>query len=488
MNVTEPIRRHARLAPAAAAYLRRDLSAVTYAEFERTLDALAHRIRGAGLRAGQSAAFGCNDHYRNLALTLALARVGVACAPLSLPADLTDVAIVDDGIAGNGCDRVVALADLWPPDLLDATAAGAAAIERDASLTFANCPSSGTTGAPKFIPVSHALAARRVFVRQAASQFPAPLRQVCYVHPATWYGVSSLLRVLWQGGTIAEPNTEAGTIGDWLARSRINYMVASPIALQKVAANAPFMRGPYALSTIEVAGSALPRFAYDLARARLCANILCAYGSTESSGAASAPVSVMGGAPGTAGYPWPGVEIEVVDADDRPLPAGREGLVRIRSELNAGGYLADPAATARVFRGEWVYPGDLGKLAPDGLLTVTGRTDDVINRGGDKVSPHAVEEAMMALAPLREVAVFGVADGTGSMQICAAIVPEAPLAAEPFHASCRDRLGAHAPVMIMHMRALPRNDNGKVLRDELVAMALAAGAQQAARPTGATLQ
>jgi acyl-CoA synthetase (AMP-forming)/AMP-acid ligase II len=206
----------------------------------------------------------------------------------------------------------------------------------------------------------------------------------------------------------------------------------------------------------------------------LCANVVIAYGSTESGAAASAPVAQFAGVQGAVGYPYLGVSVEVVDDDDRPVAAGQEGIVRIRSEYSADAYVGNPEAAARVFRGGFVYPGDLGVLEPDGLLRIVGRTDDVINRGGVKVNPEVVQDTMRKLAELRDVAVFALRSDAAVPAIGAAIVPATPLDPDGFHALCRTQLGPWAPDFILHLRELPRNENGKVLRSELVRIALEA--------------
>jgi acyl-coenzyme A synthetase/AMP-(fatty) acid ligase len=101
------------------------------------------------------------------------------------------------------------------------------------------------------------------------------------------------------------------------------------------------------------------------------------------------------------------------------------------------------------------------------MLRITGRVDDVINHGGVKINPLGVETAMIALADLREVAVFGLTDASGVSHVCAAIVPARPLDAQALYEKCREKLGLTAPVLIMQVDALPRNANGKVVRSEL---------------------
>jgi len=266
----------------------------------------------------------------------------------------------------------------------------------------------------------------------------------------------------------------AGAFRLWIEKSGVTCLVASPIALQRVAERMPDARGPNALDMVEIAGGALPAQVFEVARRRLCENIVIAYGSTESGAAASAPVAQVAARPGAVGYPYLGVSVEIVDDEDRPVAAGREGIVRIRSEYGTDAYLGDPEASARTFRNGFVYPGDLGVLEADGLLRIVGRTDDVINRGGVKISPQVVEDTMRTLADLRDVAVFALRHEGQISAVGAAIVPAAPLDPDGYHATCRRHLGPWAPDFILHLKELPRNENGKVQRDELARIAIEA--------------
>ncbi len=135
-----------------------------------------------------------------------------------------------------------------------------------------------------------------------------------------------------------------------------------------------------------------------------------------------------------------------------------------------------------MFRDGWVYPGDRGVLERDGTLRVVGRADDVINRGGAKIDPNAIESALLGLANLTEVAVFGASDGAGMTSVCAAVVSAAPLDVPAFHARCRAALGARAPAFVMHLPELPRTASGKVDRAALAHMAVVASRTR--RPPG----
>ena len=167
------------------------------------------------------------------------------------------------------------------------------------------------------------------------------------------------------------------------------------------------------------------------------------------------------------GYGYPGVEIEVVGDDDVSLPAGTEGILRVRSAGCARAYVGDPAASADVFKGGWVYPGDRGIMSNDGFLSIRGRAGDVINQGGLKVNPQVVEDVLMSVPEVVDAAAFGVPDPMGIARIWAAVVADEPLDIGAVEALCRERLKHNAPVSILQLDVLPRNDAGKVMRGEL---------------------
>ena len=480
MNVSLLLRRQARSTPDAIAWSGAQGATVTYAAFERTVDALARRLAALGIGEGTIAAVAVRDPYRHLAVALALGRVGAVHAHAGLPGALTDIALVDGDPPGNGCARVASVADAWPGDAdVDARAAPFAAHAGGAALCML-CPTSGSTGVPKFVPVSHDLALRRIAARAhevagaIGGRGPGALRQACYIGMGSSYAFTSALLVLSSGGTVLEPDLNVDTMAGWLRTSGVNRIIASPIVLQKLAAVLPEPRVAGALETVEAGGGALPARLRALVARRLAPDIVVTYGLTECGRVAGAAVAALPDLPGAVGRPYPGVTVEIVDTEHRSVPAGTEGLIRVRGDRCATEYYGDPAATAAVFRDGWVYPGDRGVQERDGVLRVVGRADDVINRGGAKIDPRAIEAALLALGGIREVAVFGAADGAGMTSVCAAVVSDAPLDVSAFHARCRAALGARAPAFVMRIAELPLTPNGKVDRPALARMAVAA--------------
>jgi acyl-CoA synthetase (AMP-forming)/AMP-acid ligase II len=146
-------------------------------------------------------------------------------------------------------------------------------------------------------------------------------------------------------------------------------------------------------------------------------------------------------------------------------------VVRLRGPLVVSHYHNDPAASARIFRDGWLYPGDLGVLTEQRLLRITGRLEEAIERDRVPVSPLPLEEVLRGLPGVRDVAVFGVDTAGGAPEFCAALILEPGADPATIRAGAAAQLGERAPVRFFVVDSLPRNPNGKVVRRELAALA-----------------
>jgi acyl-CoA synthetase (AMP-forming)/AMP-acid ligase II len=146
----------------------------------------------------------------------------------------------------------------------------------------------------------------------------------------------------------------------------------------------------------------------------------------------------------TVGKPTPGVELRVVDADDRSRPAGTVGEVVVRSPATMRGYWRDPAATAATIDAEgWVHTGDLGFLDEAGYLHLRGRQSEMFIRGGYNVYPAEIEDLLARHPKVARVAVVGVQDAVFGEIGWAFVVPRRP-AEPPTLAELRAFVGAEA--------------------------------------------
>jgi len=165
-----------------------------------------------------------------------------------------------------------------------------------------------------------------------------------------------------------------------------------------------------------------------------------------------------------------GVELAVLDDDDRPLPDGEIGEVAVRGEMVMRGYLNDAEATVRTLSSGWLHTGDLGRLDAQGYLTLVDRSKDLIISGGSNIYPREVEEVLLRHPQVREVAVVGVPDADWG-EVAVAVVaahPGEPPGTKELEALCLQHIARFKrPKRYVFVDQLPKNATGKVLKREL---------------------
>src|SRR5829696_6520081 len=172
------------------------------------------------------------------------------------------------------------------------------------------------------------------------------------------------------------------------------------------------------------------------------------------------------------GKPLWGVDIRIVDDEDRELPPGQEhvGEIVMRGHNVMKGYLNNPAATAEAMRGGWFHTGDLAYRDADGFLFIVDRKKDLVIRGGFNVYPREVEEVLYQHAAVAEAAVVGRPDERLGEEVVAYVTVRPGASAEPAELIefCKQRLAAYKyPRAVQILDDLPRNATGKVLKSEL---------------------
>ena len=208
--------------------------------------------------------------------------------------------------------------------------------------------------------------------------------------------------------------------------------------------------------------------------ARFGGRLLEGYGLTEAAPVVSAHRYSGERRLGSVGRPIPGVDVAILDDDDRPLPAPEIGEVCVRGPNVMLGYDQMPEETARTVRGGWLHTGDVGRLDADGYLYIVERKKDLIIRGGFNIYPREVEDVLYAHPAVAEAAVVGVPDPLMGEDVLAFVVTKAgaTTTAEALIAFCRDRLAKYkCPKQVRFVETLPKSPIGKILRKELRAQA-----------------
>jgi acyl-CoA synthetase (AMP-forming)/AMP-acid ligase II len=195
------------------------------------------------------------------------------------------------------------------------------------------------------------------------------------------------------------------------------------------------------------------------------------YGMTEAGSAyAIMPKGEAVKRPGSVGQIAPPAVVKIVDADDRSVPANDVGEVRLQIPGKQREYFGDPEATADTWRDGWLVTGDLGKLDEDGYLYIVGRSKDVIIRGGNNVHAADVEHVLVQHDAVAEVAVVGAPHLVLGEDVVAFVVLHAgsEVDGETLRAYGMTHLADYkVPRQYHFVEELPRNATGKVIKPEL---------------------
>ena len=205
------------------------------------------------------------------------------------------------------------------------------------------------------------------------------------------------------------------------------------------------------------------------AKNALCSNFSEGYGSGICGRISALTGSALEARPETVGRALPFVTLQIVDENDRVLPVGEAGTIRLRSPGNARAIYGEKTrASGDKLKDGWAYPGDIGAIDCEGFLRLLGRTSDFIIRGGINVHPSEIEAVISEHAAVSEVSVVGFARPREGEEIAAFVVAASDLTEAALVAHCRARLTPDKrPRRFVFVAELPRTANGNVSRAKL---------------------
>ncbi|OAN36836.1 class I adenylate-forming enzyme family protein [Mycolicibacterium iranicum] len=334
---------------------------------------------------------------------------------------------------------------------------------------------SGTTGAPKPVPLRHAtvldlidrlLAKLRGAKRDKDSPRRTPMPNLVPLSLSLWAGIYQVLFAFRAGsGVVLMDRFSPSDFAALVKRHQLRSTVLPPAALSMVLHDDAVTD----LSPLKIVRSiTAPLSPVQAARFRdkFGVLVLNSYGQTELGGEvvgwSAADAREWGEAKlGSVGRPLPGIDVSI--ADDQ---------VMVRTPTTAARQI-DPAFLDRLTDDGWFRTGDLGWFDDDGFLWLDGRVSDMINRGGLKVFPGTVEDVLMSADGVREAAVVGVPDErVGEVPWAFVARVDDTVTEQALTAWCREQLTPYrVPARIVFVDKLPRNDAGKVVKRELAALA-----------------
>ncbi len=335
---------------------------------------------------------------------------------------------------------------------------------------------SGTTSRPKMVPLSQRnLCASAHHIVQSLQLTPADrclnVMPLFHIHGL----VAALLASLAAGGSVVcTPGFASDRFFDWLARSNPTWYTAVPTMHQAICAQAERLgksgvedRLP-SLRFVRSSSASLPPSVMAELERVFDAPVIEAYGMTEASHQmASNPLPPLPRKPGSVGLPA-GPEIAIMAEDSAVLmPMGERGEVVIRGANVTSGYLANPEAAAKTFVAGWFRTGDQGMFDSDGYLFLTGRLKEIINRGGEKISPREVDEVLLEHPGVAQAVTFALPHPTLGEDVAAAVVlrPGGDASPQQLRAHAFARLAAFkVPSQIVIVQEIPKGPTGKVQR------------------------
>ena len=407
-----------------------------------------------------------------------LAFINPACviSERALPANLWRGAVLPPADAG-----VDPPAGACEPD-------GPASLDTPALVLF----TSGTTGTPKGVVLTHRALQARVALNRAWIGDAALARALCVLPAHFGHGlIGNILTALAAGGTLhlyASPSVnEVSRLGALIDDHGIRFLSSVPSFWRLALRMSPPPRAS-TLARVHVGSAPLSAALWEEIIAWTGTHdVVNTYGITETANwIAGASAAAGPPADGRVGRPWGGA-VRIRDRDSgAAVPDGQAGDVWVQTPALFQGYLDQPELTARALQHGWFATGDVGRWV-DGELYLTGRSKHEINRGGIKVHPEEVDALLERHPAVAEACSFAVDDPMSGERVAAAVrlSDDAAVTQGELRAWCAERIRREAvPEAWYVLETIPKTDRGKLNREQVRAHCLRRAATDAAGRDG----
>lgn len=339
---------------------------------------------------------------------------------------------------------------------------------------LAICYTSGTTGVPKGILLTHRSVDTMIQSLILTFGWTIGAERFIILAPLAFTGtcICVLSPLLATGGTgFIEKGVDPARALELIERERISYFPGVPALFERLAASPGFDKADISsIKTGNAGGAPVPRALLEKF-ARKGVIIRQQYGTSEASGAITNPdYDLAMRCPESAGHPLPTFDLEIRDSAGKPVPPDASGEIWIRGPQMMQGYWRKPEATAEAFDADgWYRTGDLGRYDPELGLFVLDRKKNMLISGGVNVYPAEVERAMSQLPGIEEAAVLGMpSEQWGDEVVAIAYAPSIGDAA-PLIEAIRAMVGPYKTPrrILLSPDPLPRTASAKIRRQGL---------------------
>jgi len=484
MNITDPLIQFAEQQPDKPAIIAGERS-ISYREFDRLVGQTANHLVNLGVQPGDRVGLCLKDNPQHIICFFAVARMGAIAFAIDWRAAASEketragsfgasLVLVEARAASVAETRTVNLDTDWEQAIAAAEPLTSYPQDPNAPATIHN--SSGTTGSPRGVVITHKQVSERTRLYQIHLRMSDP-HQYFSVLPLCFSGGSDFyVGHLMTGNTVIlyPPLFSAREYVEEVNRCGATFAALVPTALRWLL-DLPDQDAPLLPSVTSLISLGAPLFAEEklAVRSKISPNLYDAYGSSATGTIACLGPSEIEAKAESVGRPVSTVVLEIVDDDDKPLGPGAMGRVRVRGSSTASKYFGDVVSFAdnEGFHDDWFYTGELAETDEDGYVHVKGRIKSVIIRGGANIYPEEVEEVLCTHPEVAEAAVVGRPSREFGETVAAFVVADESLDPDSLISHCRDHLtGYKVPQHVIRLDKFPKTTSGKVLKSELTAM------------------
>ncbi len=331
---------------------------------------------------------------------------------------------------------------------------------------------SGTTARPKRVPltqknVTASSAHIRATLRLSAADRCLNVMPLFHIHGLIG---ATLASVSAGAAVVCTPGFDTSRFFDWLDEFQATWYTAVPTIHQAVLAAAtrrPAAAPRHHLRLIRSSSSALPPPVLRELESVFCVPVLEAYGMTEAAHQICSNPPPPGKYKAGSVGPAAGPEVAVMGEEQRLLSSGETGEIVIRGPNVTSGYEDNPEANASAFAGAWLRTGDLGYRDAEGYFYLSGRIKELINRGGEKIAPREVDEAILGHPDVMQAVTFAAPHPRLGEDVVAAVVlrPDRSVSEDELRRFAIDRLAPHkVPSQVIIVPEIPKGPTGKSRR------------------------